>query len=127
MQYQQTGGCLCISSCSSSYPRLSPFLTGADTPLPTAVTPLDLQTIPTPVSLARALDPAEVRCASKALERSVEVHVLGMATVLRDSCAQTATGALSNINPNMLTWCSRCQGCSLTSFTCWYDDQCISW
>ena len=21
----------------------------------------------------------------------------------------------------------RCQGCSLTSFTCWYDDECISW
>ena len=25
------------------------------------------------------------------------------------------------------TGCCRCQGCSLTSFTCWYDDQCISW
>ena len=21
----------------------------------------------------------------------------------------------------------RCQGCSLISFTCWYDDECISW
>ena len=71
-----------------------PFPTGADTALPTAATPLDLPTILTPVRLARCLDPAEVRCASKALERSVEVPVQGMASVPRDSCAQTATGAL---------------------------------
>ena len=98
MQDQQTGGCLCISCCSSSSPPPSPFPTGADTALPIAATPLDLPTILTPVSLARSLDPAEVRCASKALERSVEVLVRGMASVPRDSCAQTATGALWNIN-----------------------------
>ena len=94
MQDQQTGGCLCISCCSSSCPLPSPFPTGADTPLPTAATPLDLPTIRTPVSLALGLDPAGVRCASKALERSVEVLVLGMATVLKDSCAPTATGEI---------------------------------
>ena len=94
MQDQQTGGCLCISCCSSSSPPPSPFPTGADTALPIAATPLDLPTILTPVSLARCLDPAEVRCASKALERSVEVPVPGMASVPRDSCAPTATGEI---------------------------------
>ena len=62
--------------------------------MPTAATLLDLQTTQTQTaSLAPGLDPAEVRSASKALERSVEVLVIGMASVLRDSCVQTVTGA----------------------------------
>ena len=60
--------------------------------MPTAVTPLDLPTIQTLASLDPDLGPAEVRCASKALEKSVEGLVLGMASVLRDSSAQIATG-----------------------------------
>ena len=92
MQDQQAGGCLCIFCCSYLALWPSAFPTGADTPLPTAVTPLDLPTIQTPASLARALGPAEVRSVSKALERSVEGLVLGMASVLRDSYVPTATG-----------------------------------
>ena len=60
--------------------------------MPTAVTPLDRPTIQTLASLDRGLGPAEVRSASKALERSVEGLELGMASVLRDSYAPTATG-----------------------------------
>ena len=60
--------------------------------MPTAVTPLDPPTIQTLASLDRGLGPAEVRSASKALERSVEGLELGMASVLRDSYARIATG-----------------------------------
>ena len=60
--------------------------------MPTAVTPLDLL-LDLAASLDPALGPAEVKSASKALEMSVEGLGLGMASVLRDSFAQTATGA----------------------------------
>ena len=100
MQDQEAGGCLCTFCCSYLAPWPSAFPTGADTPLPTAVTPLDLPTIQTLASLDPDLGPAEVRCASKALERSVEGLVLGMASVLRDSSAPTATGEIQHITGN---------------------------
>ena len=99
MQDQEAGGCLCTFCCSYLAPWPSAFPTGADTPLPTVVTPLDLPTIQTLASLDPDLGPAGVRCASKALERSVEGLVLGMASVLRDSSAPTATGEIQHIPP----------------------------
>ena len=60
--------------------------------MPTAVTHHDLPTILTLVSLDRALALAGVRCVSKDLERSAEVLAIGMASVLRGSYVQTATG-----------------------------------
>ena len=99
MQDSEAEGCSCISCSSSWCPRTSAFPTGVDTPLPTAVTHLNLPTIPTSVSLDRALALAGVRCVSKDLERSAEVLVIGMAGVLRGSYVPIVTGKINFYQP----------------------------
>ena len=108
MQDSEAEGCSCISCSSSWCPRTSAFPTGVDTPLPTAVTLLNLPTIPTSVSLDRALALAGVRCVSKDLERSAEVLVIGMASVLRGSYVPIVTGKINFNQPKASRQLSMC-------------------
>merc|ERR1712107_660978 len=66
--------------------------TGANTPWPTATTPPDQPTTPTPASLDLVLGLVGATSVSRVLETSVEELVIDMASALRDSFAQTVTG-----------------------------------
>ena len=93
MQGYESGGCICTSCFSSPSPCwCSASPTGADTPWPTATTPPDQPTTPTPASLVLVLDLVGETSVSKVLETSVEELVIGMASALRDSFAPIATG-----------------------------------
>ena len=93
MQDYESGRCIhtsCFSSSSPCWCSASP--TGADTPWPTATTPPDQPTTPTPASLVLVLGLVGETSVSRVLETSVEELVIGMASALRDSFAQTVTG-----------------------------------
>ena len=130
MQGHESGRCIHTSYFSSpSLCWCSASPTGADTPWPTATTPPDQPTTPTPASLVLVLDLVGETFVSRVLETSVEELVIGMASALRDSYVRTATGIIlkTKYSCGLMFYVFRCQGCSLTSFTCWYDDECISW
>ena len=95
MQGHESGRCIHTSYFSSpSLCWCSASPTGADTPWPTATTPPDQPTTPTPASLVLVLGLVGETSVSRVLETSVEELVIGMASALRDSFAQTVTGII---------------------------------
>ena len=93
MQGNESGRCIhtsCFSSPSPCWCSASPD--GADIPWPTATTPPDQPTTPTPASLDLVLGLVGETSVSRVLETSVEELVIGMASALRDSYAPIATG-----------------------------------
>ena len=129
MQGHESGRCIHTSYFSSpSLCWCSASPTGADTPWPTATTPPDQPTTPTPASLVLVLGLVGETSVSRVLETSAEGLVIVMASALRDSYAPIATGLTkTDLHKKLIDnvcLILRCQGCSLTSFTCWYDDHC---
>ena len=102
MQDNESGRCIhtsCFSSSSPCWYSASP--TGADTPWPTATTPPDQPTTPTPASLVLVLGLVGETSVSRVLETSVEELVIDMASALRDSFAPIATGLTK---PTCTSW-----------------------
>ena len=104
MQGHESGRCIHTSYFSSpSLCWCSASPTGADTPWPTATTPPDQPTTPTPASLVLVLGLVGETSVSRVLETSVEELVIGMASALRDSFAQIATGLTKTDLQNKLS------------------------